>query len=106
MKHGAKRMILMGECLQAERAYELGLVQEVVSQGTSLSVAKTWAQNLLKRSPDALLASKCLIQGARGAFPNQQLIHEREAFVRLFARDNQKEGVRAFLEKRPPVWSY
>lgn len=48
--------------------------------------------------------SKMLIQAARNIPPAQNLIHEREAFVKLFDTMDQREGVQAFLEKRKPVW--
>lgn len=48
--------------------------------------------------------SKVLIQAARNTPPAQNLVHEREAFVKLFDTIDQREGVQAFLEKRKPVW--
>jgi enoyl-CoA hydratase/carnithine racemase len=52
----------------------------------------------------AVSYSKELIQAARDTPPAQNLIHEREAFVKLFDTKDQREGVQAFLEKRKPNW--
>jgi enoyl-CoA hydratase/carnithine racemase len=102
----AKRMILMGERIGAQKAVEIGLADHMASTGTSLQEAESWAKKLFEQSPDALIACKRLIQGARNTPPAQQLIHEREEFLRLFGHANQKEGVQAFFEKRKPLWSY
>lgn len=100
----AKRMILCGERVDAKKALEIGLVEEVVEKGKSLEIALALAQKVAKQSPDAIAFSKDLIQSARTQPPSFNLIKEREYFIKLFSGENQKEGVNAFLEKRPAVW--
>ena len=100
----AKRMILCGERLDANAAQQIGLVEEVVDRGQALGRALTLAQSVAKQSPVAVSACKSLIQRARGGTINAAYDQERAAFVDLFDSADQKEGVNAFLEKRPPNW--
>lgn len=100
----AKRMILCGERIKADKALQIGLVEEVVESGKGLEAALELAQKVAKQSPDAIASSKTLIMSARYQPPSFNWIKERELFIKLFDGDNQQEGVNAFLEKRPPEW--
>lgn len=100
----AKRMILCGERVDAAKALEIGLVEEVVEKGKGLEMATALAEKVAKQSPDAIASSKKLIQSARSNPPQFNLINEREDFLKLFGGENQVEGVNAFLEKRPAQW--
>ena len=100
----AKRMILCGERVDADRAERIGLVEEVVEKGKSLAAALDLAQKVSKQSPVAVAACKKLVQGHRQRSLTDNLPQERTAFVELFDSQDQQEGVNAFLEKRPPVW--
>nr|MBV6630340.1 enoyl-CoA hydratase [Oceanococcus sp. HetDA_MAG_MS8] len=100
----AKRLILCGERIDAATAERIGLVEEVVDAESVLPAAQRLAAKVSKQSPDAVMASKRLIQAAR-APAQAALPAEREAFLALFDRPNQAEGVTAFLEKRQPRWS-
>jgi enoyl-CoA hydratase/carnithine racemase len=100
----AKRMILCGERVNAEKALTIGLVEEIVTQGTGKETAIALAQKVSKQSPVAVNACKQLIQKNRVMPIEQALPAERQAFVDLFDSLDQKEGVQAFLEKRKPVW--
>ncbi|MBC3875918.1 enoyl-CoA hydratase [Undibacterium flavidum] len=101
----AKRLILCGERITAETALRIGLVEEVVATGTALEHALTLAKQASKQSPTSVKACKQLIQGARHQPLATVLPKEREAFTNLFDTADQKEGVTAFLEKRPAIWS-
>lgn len=100
----AKRLILIGERIDAATALRIGLVEAVVPRGAALETALSWAQRTEGQSPTSVAACKQLIQGARGNPLKQLLPQEREAFVNLFDTLDQKEGVTAFLEKRKPEW--
>lgn len=100
----AKRMVLLGERADAATAQRIGLVDEVVGRGQALERALALAEQVGRQSPSAVRACKRLIQGARSATPQQTLVAEREAFVDLFDTADRREGVSAFLEKRPPAW--
>ncbi|MFC0048404.1 enoyl-CoA hydratase [Rheinheimera tilapiae] len=100
----AKRMILCGERLTAEKALQIGLVEEVVASGTALEAALTLADKVAEQSPSAVTACKTLIQQGRTVTINAALPLERELFVGLFDTKDQVEGVSAFLQKRAPNW--
>jgi enoyl-CoA hydratase/carnithine racemase len=100
----AKRMVLLGERVDAETAHRIGLVDEVVPRGQGLARALEMASAVAKQSPSAVRACKRLIQGARTTSPQQALLAEREAFLELFDTEDQREGVAAFLDKRAPRW--
>lgn len=100
----AKRMVLLGERVDAPTAERIGLVDRVVPRGQGLARAIGMAEAVARQSPSAVRACKRLIQGARSGSPQQALVAEREAFVDLFDTEDQREGVAAFLEKRAPRW--
>jgi enoyl-CoA hydratase/carnithine racemase len=100
----AKRMILCGERLTAEKALQIGLVEEVVEKGQALEAAIALAKKVEEQSPVAVSACKTLIQKGRTGTIDSALPLERELFVTLFDTQDQKEGVNAFLEKRKPNW--
>lgn len=99
----AKRMILTGERVDAQTALRIGLVEQVVEQGGSLEAALSVAKRVTAMGPLAVTYSKQLIHAARQGIPRgAALAVERERFVDLFDDPDQREGVNAFLEKRPP----
>ncbi|WP_028780347.1 MULTISPECIES: enoyl-CoA hydratase [Shewanella] len=100
----AKRMILCGERIDAAKAREIGLVEEVVGKGEALSAAIALANKAAKQSPSSVTVCKQLIQAGRNMPRAQALPLERELFVALFDTQDQKEGVNAFLEKRAANW--
>lgn len=101
----AKRMILLGERVDAATALRIGLVEEVVPKGESRARAIAWAGQAGKQSPTSVAACKRLVQATRTQSHATALVSEREAFVDLFDSQDQKEGVLAFLEKRAPKWT-
>jgi enoyl-CoA hydratase/carnithine racemase len=101
----AKRMILTNERVNAETALRIGLVEQVVARGQSLETAVQLAQRVSTLSPRAVTFSKNLIHQARQGTPRSAaLALERERFVDLFDGEDQQEGVKAFLDKRKPIW--
>ncbi len=101
----AKRMILCGERIDAQTAVSIGLVEEVVDKGQAKGRALELAESVGKQSPPAVAACKDLIQKARTQDISSAYAVERNAFVDLFDTNDQKEGVKAFLEKRAPQWT-
>lgn len=101
----AKRMILTNEKINAETALRIGLVEQVVPRAQSLQTAVQLAQRVSTLSPRAVTFSKNLIHQARQGTPRSAaLALERERFMDLFDGEDQQEGVKAFLDKRKPVW--
>ncbi len=100
----AKRMILCGERLGAEKALQIGLVEEVVATGMALESALLLADKVAEQSPSSVTACKALIQKGRSGTMQSALPLERELFVGLFDTKDQVEGVQAFLEKRKANW--
>lgn len=100
----AKRMVLLGERVDAATAQRIGLVDETTPRGQGLARALALAEQVGRQSPGAVRACKNLIQAARHGGPANALPAEREAFIGLFDTEDQREGVNAFLGKRSPQW--
>ncbi|MCH8537463.1 MAG: enoyl-CoA hydratase [Alkalimonas sp.] len=100
----AKRMILCGERVKADKAEQIGLVEEVVPGGQALSTALALADKVAEQSPSSVKSCKALIQKGRSGSMQSALPLERELFVALFDTKDQVEGVQAFLEKRSATW--
>ncbi|MFA5682975.1 MAG: enoyl-CoA hydratase [Lysobacteraceae bacterium] len=100
----AKRMILLGERIDAATALRIGVVEEVVAKGEGKARAIEWAAKAARQSPVSVAACKTLIQATRQQTHAATLVNERELFVDLFDSADQKEGVNAFLEKRAAQW--
>ncbi|MDC5839520.1 enoyl-CoA hydratase [Vibrio europaeus] len=100
----AKRIILCGEQVSADKAFDIRLVEEVVEQGQALEAAIQLAEMVANQSPPAVAACKTLIQTTRSNPISHGLVKERELFIHLFDTEDQTEGVNAFLEKRRPEW--
>ncbi len=102
---GAKRMILTNERVDAATALRIGLIEQVAPRGGALPAALELAARACGLSPRAVTYAKQLIhQGRRGTPRHAALALERERFMDLFEGEDQREGVRAFLEKRKPIW--
>jgi enoyl-CoA hydratase/carnithine racemase len=100
----AKRMILCNEQVDALTAERIGLVEEIVDTGEAFTRAKALAEQAAKQSPSSVARCKRLIHSARDLAIAAGLQGERDLFVELFATEDQREGVNAFLEKREPEW--
>ncbi len=100
----AKRMVLLGERLKAEQALQIGLISEIVATGTVLNKALELAAKVEKQSPTSVRYCKQLIHAARHNPVDSNFPLERQLFVKLWDSEDQKEGVSAFIEKRPAQW--
>jgi enoyl-CoA hydratase/carnithine racemase len=98
----AKEILMTGEPLTAAEAHRIGLVNRVVPAGELLDAARELADTLASRSPLALAAAKRAVN-VGGEMPlGQGMDYVLQEFSLLFASNDQKEGMSAFLEKRPP----
>lgn len=101
----AKEIIYTGENIDAEEAYRIGLVEHVYPREKLLEGAETIAKKIMRCGPKAIRWAKAVIHQGRNVPFQAACALEAEAFGLLFATDEPKEGLRAFLEKRKPNWS-
>ena len=103
-KYAAMEAMLSGAAITAKRAHELGLVNKVVPAEMSIEVAKRTAKQLAEKPPLALRMAKEAVLKAFESPLSEGLAAERKSFYFLFSTEDQKEGMRAFLEKRKGVF--
>jgi len=103
-KYAAMEVMLTGGMVSARRAYELGIVNKVVPAEMSVAVAQRMARQLAEKPPVAVRLAKESVQKAFETSLAEGLGAERRSFYFLFSTDDQKEGMRAFLEKRKGVF--
>ena len=99
-KHVAMEVMLTGAPLTAQRAYELGLVNKVVPSDMTVEVARRLARQIAEKPPLAARMAKEAVLKAFDTPLSEGLASERKSFYFLFATEDQKEGMHAFLEKR------
>lgn len=101
----AMELVLTGRMMGAEEARAAGLVTSVVPSSEVIDAALTLADTIASMPPLAVRAAKRSVLAAAELPLSAGLRAEREAFFDLFATDDQREGMRAFQEKRPPRWT-
>ena len=104
-KARAMELILTGRSLSAREAAEAGLVTTVVPSAATVDAALELAARIAAMPPLAVRAAKSAVLDAADRQLSDGLARERAAFFALFDTDDQAEGMAAFTEKRPPVWS-
>ena len=97
-------MILNNRTLSAEEALSFNLINRVYPVEDYLKQAIILAQEIAERSPLAVQAAKEMINHSFEVSLTEGLGDERETFYNLFSSQDQKEGMKAFLEKRNPSW--
>jgi enoyl-CoA hydratase len=100
----AMEMVLNNRTLTADEALQFGLVNRVVPVERYLDEAKQLAAEIAARAPLAIRMGKEAINKAFESFLQDGLSDERRAFYFLFASQDQKEGMQAFIEKRQAEW--
>lgn len=98
----AKELLYFGDMITAEKAAQLRLVNEVVPKNELLEKAKEWAQKLAAKPPIALQMLKLAVNKGSNADIDTGLILEATSFGNVFATEDAKEGMNAFIEKRKP----
>jgi enoyl-CoA hydratase len=96
----AKQMIYTGDPLTAQQALHHGLVNEIAPAGQALEVAVLWARKLLKLPPVGIRCAKLLVDIAQNGSLKTGIEAERQAMGLLYATEDRKEGLGAFLERR------
>ena len=98
-------MIFLGERIDASEALRIGLVNKVVPVGNLLEEAKAWAGKLSEKPPRALQLAKLMVDKGYDLELGAAITMESLAFASLFSTKDQQEGVSAFFEKRPPLFT-
>jgi enoyl-CoA hydratase len=100
----AMEFLLTAEAFPAERALELGLVNELVPEDELLDRAYDWARRINANGPLAVRATKESVLRGLALNMDEAYALEQEISSMVFQSEDAKEGPKAFAEKRPPVW--
>jgi enoyl-CoA hydratase len=100
----AMEMVLNNRTLTALEALHFGLVSRVVPVESYLDEALRLAAEIAARAPLAVRFGKEAVNQAFESFLADGISYERRSFYFLFGSEDQKEGMKAFIEKRKPVW--
>ncbi|MBR5292568.1 MAG: enoyl-CoA hydratase/isomerase family protein [Clostridia bacterium] len=99
-KNMAKYMIMTGEMLNAQQAYEAGIVQKVVPAEELLDAATAVANTILSKAPIAIRMAKLAVNNGFNMDLTSAIEYEAEAYTVSFASEDRGEGMSAFVEKR------
>jgi len=100
-KSRALEMCLLGEPLSAQKAYEWGLVHELIPRGQLDRKGMAWAERILKLPAEAIRQTKMLVHLDEGAQPKIAYRADTQAYIQCLQLSDATEGIRAFIEKRP-----
>ena len=101
-KHQAFGPLFLGESFNAETAFRMGLVSEVVPKGTALTRAHELARKFREKSPVVLRLGRDAFMRAVDADYRRAVEHAAETFCFVAATEDSQEGLTAFAEKRKP----
>jgi Enoyl-CoA hydratase/carnithine racemase len=103
-KYRTMEMVLTGAHVSAQELADLGMVNRVVPLAELLDEAKKLAQKIAEQPPIAAQLAKEAVLAAFETSLEEGLEHERKNFFLLFATEDMREGMRAFIEKRKPTF--
>jgi enoyl-CoA hydratase len=101
----AMELVLTGRRIDAAEADRLGLVTRVVPAAETVPAALELAARIASMPPLAVQAAKAAVNATQDRPLAEGLRDERDRFEALFTTDDQREGMAAFLEKRPAAWT-
>ncbi|HXX08340.1 MAG TPA: enoyl-CoA hydratase-related protein [Pseudolabrys sp.] len=101
-RHRAMLLMMTGRMFGAPEAFSMGVVSEVAPTGQALSRAIEIAREIATMPPISVMQIKEIVNAGLNAPLDAALMLERKAFQLQFATSDQKEGMRAFMEKRKP----
>lgn len=104
-KAAAMRLLLTGETLPAEEALALGLISRLVDDAEVDALALDYAMRIAALPPVAVRQIKELVLSSMNTSLDAGLLMEAKAFQIMFATEDKTEGIKAFLEKRPPKFT-
>jgi enoyl-CoA hydratase/carnithine racemase len=100
----AMELLLTGDPIDAQRAYEVGLVNRVVPDPELRSEAGRLARRIAGNAPLSVRAAKAMVQASAGRDLDEAVEEGWRLFQPVYLSEDAQEGPRAFVEKRPPVW--
>jgi enoyl-CoA hydratase len=100
----ARQLLYSGELVGADEARAMGLANEITPPGDLMTRCRAIAERIASRAPLAIAATKRALRAGEDLPLERGLSFEQGEFAGLFGTEDQKEGMRAFLEKRPPRW--
>ena len=100
----AKELIFTGDRISAKELQKLGLVNKVVPADKLMDAVNEFIEKIKGKSPIVLAIAKEAVNASLEMSLNEGLKYEAQLFAQLFSTEDQKEGARAFLEKRKPIW--
>jgi enoyl-CoA hydratase len=103
-KRLAMELALTGDFISAQRAYDIGLINEVVPAGTALEAAKALAARIVANGPLAVEISKQVVLQSEDWSADEMWQKQQELTMPVFISEDAIEGSVAFAEKRAPNW--
>jgi enoyl-CoA hydratase len=100
----AMEAALTGDPLTAQRAYDLGMVNELAEPGEAVKAAMALAERICANAPLAVRESRKVVRAALTSDDDTLWEMSANAMLTLARTEDFAEGPRAFIEKRPPVW--
>ncbi len=100
----AMELALTGDFISAQRALDIGLVNEVVPAGTALAAAKALAGRIAANGPLAVAVSKQVVQQSADWSSEEMWPKQRDMVTKVLMSQDAIEGATAFAEKRAPNW--
>lgn len=100
----ALELLFYGDLITAKEALSMGLINRVIPEAELDKETRSWASALARKSPLALQIAKEAFYVAADLEYCKAFEYMNEAFSRLCSTEDAKEGIRAFFEKRNPVW--
>jgi enoyl-CoA hydratase/carnithine racemase len=100
----AMELLLTGEPIDAQRAYEVGLVNRVVPDPELRSEAGRLARRIAGNAPLSVRAAKAMVQASAGRDLDEAVEQGWRLFEPVYLSEDAQEGPRAFVERRPPLW--
>lgn len=102
----AAELLLVGDRMDARRAYDLGLVNRVVESDRLLEEVTKLAERICQNAPLAVKAMKEVMIKCKNISYQDTLNLTEDIFLPVYESEDAKEGKRAFVEKRKPEWKY
>ena len=99
-----KELVYSGDMIDASEAFRMGLIEKVTPEGGAMDAALTLAEKIARRGPLGVAAAKKVLNRTKDMALPSGLALESDFWAKLTTTEDMKEGARAFMEKRKPVY--